>query len=129
MNPRGRPAVKPSIPLVIWVLVELMRDRSEAGRERASARQGCKLLEKHLAECFQGGHRLGFEAIRRHYKKFETVMRRSNSGSQSDCAKGFLEYARQRRNVLGWKANTWTLVIDPDWLPLMGYQKFDIRSV
>jgi hypothetical protein len=121
MKKRGRKALKPSIPLMVWVMVELMRDRREAGRERATVRESCKRLEKHLAECFQGGHRLGFEAIRRHYKKFGMVMRRPNSGVESDLAKGLLENARQRRDLLGWSTSTWMLVIDPNLLEGMGY--------
>jgi hypothetical protein len=122
---KGRKELKPSISLMVWVLVELMCDRRGAGRERASAREGCKRLAKHLAECFQDGHQLRFENIRRHHKKFGTVMRRSNSGAESDLARGLLENARQRRDLLGWNTSTWALVIDPSLLEVMGYKLVD----
>ncbi len=89
---RGQPPLKPSITMTIWVMVELMRDRQQVTRERWSVREGCRRLEKHLAACFLGGKRLSLETIRDHYKKFERVMRRSNSGA-------VVEQARQRLAV------------------------------
>ena len=35
---RGRPAVKPTVPLLLWVMVELMRDRKEGVARGRGAR-------------------------------------------------------------------------------------------
>lgn len=121
--PRGRPAVKPSIPLVLWVMVELMRDRKERGRPRASVRDASGRLAKHLAECFQGGRVLEWETVRDHHKRFGRTMRQSNTGAESELAKGLLDLARKRRDLLGWDTSTWALVIDPTTLAALGYRQ------
>jgi hypothetical protein len=119
---RGRPAIKPTIPLVLWVMVELMRDRKEWGRARASARDASARVANHLAECFQGGRVLTTETVRDHYKRFERAMRRSNSGAEAELAKGLLDLARKRRDLLGWQTSTWALVLDPTALAALGYE-------
>ena len=81
MKPRGRQPIKPSIPLLFWVFVELMRDR-KGGRPRLSARRGCERLEKELALTFKGGRVLPEETIRRHYRNFVATMRRSGIEQQ-----------------------------------------------
>jgi hypothetical protein len=129
MKKRGRKALRPSISLMVWVMVELMRDRREAGRERATVRESCKRLEKHLAESMQGGHELRFERLRKHHTKFGTVMQRSDSGALSDLARALLENARQRRDLVGWdNISTWALVIDPDRLEAMGFERDTANS-
>ena len=119
---RGRPAVKPSIPLRLWVMVELMRDRKELGRPRASVRDASARVAKHLAECFQGGRVLTAETVRDHHKRFERVMQRSNSGAEAELAKGLLDLARKRRDLLGWETSTWMLVLDLTALTALGYE-------
>jgi hypothetical protein len=119
---RGRPAVKPSIPLVLWLMVELMRDRKEWGRPRASARDASVRVAKHLAECFQGGRVLEWETVRDHHKRFERTMRLSNAGAEAELAKGLLDLARKRRDLLGWQTSTWALVLDPTALAALGYE-------
>ena len=118
---RGRPAVKQSIPRLLWLMVELTRDRKEWGRPRASVREATPRVAKELAECFQGGGRnLPAETIRRYYKEFERATRRG--GDEAEHAKRVLENARQRRDLFGWDTSTWMLVIDPVTLLTMGYE-------
>ena len=120
--PRGRPAVKPSIPLVLWVMVELMRDREQWGRPRASARGASARVAKHLAECFHGGRVLTTETVRDHHKRFERTMRQSNARAEAELAKGLLDLARKRRDLLGWQTSTWMLVLDLTALTALGYE-------
>jgi hypothetical protein len=119
---RGQPPLNPSITMTIWVMVELMRDRQQVTRERWSAREGCNRLEKHLAKCSLDGRHLPLETIRDHYKKFERVMRRSNSGAVSELARLRLAFARLKRDLSGWDISTWALVVDPFQLEAAGYK-------
>jgi hypothetical protein len=109
--PRGRPAVKPTISLTLWMMVELMRDRKQRVRARASVRKAADRVAKHLAEHFRGGVVPTAETVRRHYKQFERVMRRG--GDEAELAIGLLANARQRRDLLGWDTPTWLLMFDP----------------
>lgn len=106
----GRKNVKPSIALVHWVLVEVKRDRKDPGRERASARDASRRLEKDLIECFQPQHGANWETIRRYHKKFETVRRRPQCKGESELADQLLEAARQRRDLLGWETSVSLLI-------------------
>ena len=54
-------------------------------------------------------------------RKFEAIMRKSNSGEERKLAVGFLEFARQRRELWGWDVSTWALVIDPTVLKKLGF--------
>jgi hypothetical protein len=118
---RGRPAVKRSIPRLLWRMVELTRDRKEWGRPRASVREATPRVAKELAECFQGGDRnLPAETVRRYHKEFERVMRRG--GDEAEHAKRVLEITRQRRDLLGWDTSTWLLLADPWELSALGYK-------
>ena len=108
MAKRGRKAVKPSIPMVLWLMVELARDRRIWGKPRASKLEGSHRIAEELAECFQGGRVLPPETVRRYHKEFQQVMRRG--GDEAEHASRFLENARQRRELLGWHTSTWLLV-------------------
>jgi hypothetical protein len=122
MTKRGRPKVKPSVPLLTWVMVELLRDRKDQTKERASVREAVRRLERQLTKSFVGGRRLRFEAIRKHYKDFQTTTHRSNSDVEANLARNLLDLARRRREVYGWEADVWTLVMDPWALAAMGYK-------
>jgi hypothetical protein len=117
---RGRKAVKPSIPMHLWLMVELARDRRRWGKPRASAREASHRLAEELAECFQGGRELPPETIRRYHKEFDRVMRRG--GEEAELARRLLDNARRRRELLGWETSTWALVFDPFVLPALGYE-------
>jgi hypothetical protein len=117
---RGRKAVKPSIPMYLWLMVELARDRRRWGRPRASSREAAHRLAEELAECFQGGRELPPETVRRYHKEFERVMRKG--GDEAEFAKRLLDNARQRRDLLGWETSTWLLVFDPSALAALGYE-------
>jgi hypothetical protein len=119
---RGRKEVKPSIPMVLWLLVELARDRQQGDLSRLSVLQASKRVAEHLTESFRGGRKLTTETIRRHHKRFENVMRRSNSGEEALRAKMLLNNARQRRELLGWDTSLWALVLDPAALQALGYE-------
>ena len=58
------------VPLFVWVLVELMRDRKDS-RPRDTVRAASKRLQTKLAQDFEGGRVLPTETIRRYYKNFE----------------------------------------------------------
>src|SRR5262249_12886797 len=105
---RGRKAVKPTIPMVLWLMVELTRDRRRWGKPRASAREAAHRVAEELAECFQGGRVLPPESVRRYHKEFERVMRRG--GQEAELAQRLLEDARERRHLFGWETSTWLLV-------------------
>ena len=98
--------------MLVWVMAELLRDRRDSGRDRASARDGCKRLEEQLARDFTGGRVLPFNTIHGYYKRFEK--RRSNNGSEKALADILLKIGRARRKILGWNASPWILVFDPD---------------
>jgi hypothetical protein len=117
---RGRKAVKPSIPMHLWLMVELARDRRRWGRPRASVREAAHRVAEELAECFQGGRLLPPETVRDHHKQFERVMRKG--GEEAELAKRLLENARQRRDLVGWDTSTWLLVFDPFALTALGYE-------
>jgi hypothetical protein len=108
--------------MTLWLLVELARDRQQWGLPRLSVLEASKRVAKHLAECFRGGRQLPPETIRRYHKKFEKVMRRSNSGVEAVRAKMLLDNARQRRDLLGWETSLWMLVLDPDTIRALGYE-------
>ena len=55
-----------------------------------------------------------FETIRRYYRNFKTIIRRSNTGSEKALADILLKIGRARRVLLGWDASVWLLVFDPD---------------
>jgi hypothetical protein len=110
----GRPPFIKYTPLLIWVFVELVRDQQDPGRKRKTERDGCDRLEKKLAEDFKGGRVLPFETIRRYYRNFKTIIRRSNTGSEKALADILLKIGRARRVLLGWDASVWLLVFDPD---------------
>jgi hypothetical protein len=95
---------------VVWVLVELLRDRKD-GRERASAREAAKRLEKHLAADFKGGRVVPFETIRRYHKKIEKL--RQKNAEQAALGDHYLRRGRVRRDTLGWDASPWLFVFDP----------------
>jgi hypothetical protein len=122
MMVRGRPRVKPSIPLLTWVMVELLRDRRDQTKERASVREAAQRLERHLKKCFVGGRHIRSEGIRDHYKNFQTIAHRSNSGAEANLARNLLDLARRRRDLYGWETDTWALVMDPWALKAMGYR-------
>ena len=113
----GRPSMK--APLLIWVLVELMRDR-KGGLPRLSARRGCERLKRELQIDFKGGRVLPFETIRRYHKGFVAAWRRSNSGEEKALAAKILAIGRERRELLGWDASAWLFVIDPAFLSSKG---------
>ena len=85
-----------------------------------SVLQASKHVEEHLAQCFRGGRKFSGsgETIRRHHKRFEKVMRRSNSGEEARRAKMLLDHARQRREL----TSLWALVLDPAALQALGYE-------
>ena len=119
MKSRGRPAFK-NIPLIFWVLVEVMRDRKEPGRDRDTVRNACKRLEMEFAKDFNGPRELKSETIRRYYKKFEKTLRRLNSGEELAKANAELFAARTRRDFLGWDTSPWMFVISPAGLAARG---------
>ena len=116
----GRPPFK-EIPMGIWVLVEVMRDRKEPGRPRGTVRFACKRLEKKLAKDIKGPRHPKWETFRHHYKKFET-MRRSNSGEELTRATELLAIARRRRDFLGWDTSPWLFVMEPESLAAKGVE-------
>jgi hypothetical protein len=108
--------------MTLWLLVELARDRQQWGLPRLSVLQASKHVAEHLAESFRGGRKLSGETVRRHHKKFEKVMRRSNSGEEASRAKLLLAHARQRRELFGWDTSLWALVLDPAAIQALGYE-------
>ena len=116
MKARGRPAVKPPIPLTMWVFVELLRDRK--GRPRLSARGGAARLAKQLPKW--QAQRMTTEGVREHYKRFERTMKQSNSGDEKKEAERLLEIGRQRREIFGWDASAWIWLNDPEALAARG---------
>jgi hypothetical protein len=120
MMARGRPKVKPGVPLLTWVMVELLRDRRDQTKERASVREAAQRLEQHLKKSFVGGRRIRFEGIRDHYKSFQVAVHRS--GAEAALARNLLDLARRRRDLYGWETDTWALVMDPWALAAMGYR-------
>jgi hypothetical protein len=102
-------------------MVELLRDRKDQTRERASVREATRRLEQHLKRCFVGGRRIRFEGIRDHYKRFQATAHRTNSGAEAN-ARNLLDLARRRRDLYGWETDTWALVMDPWALKAMGYR-------
>ena len=50
--------MQPTVPLLTWVMVELLRDRKDQTRERASVREAGRRLEQQLARSFVGGRRI-----------------------------------------------------------------------
>jgi hypothetical protein len=109
---RGRPFIKPSIPLLTWVMVELMRDRKNA--PRLSVRAAAAKLAKEIRHDFIGGKNWPSETIRRQYKNYESIVLRSNTGAEKQQAEILLQIARARREGLGWGTSIWILVFDPD---------------
>lgn len=107
------------VPLLVWVLVELTRDRRD-DRPRDTVRAACKRLEKKLEADFKGGRVLPWETIRRYYKDFETAVRESNSGEQLAQAESLLAISRERREFLGWDVRPWQFVFDPEIFIAMG---------
>ena len=118
MAKRGRKAVKPPVPMFLWLMVELARDRRRWGKPRASTREAAHRIAEELAECFRGGHELPPETVRRHHKEFERLMRKG--GDEAEFARRLLANARERRDLLGWETSTWLLVIDPVVLAALG---------
>jgi hypothetical protein len=112
MNARGRPEIKPSIPLLAWVMVELMRARQ--GLPPLSVRGGSKRLAKDISRDFLGGRTWTVETIRRQYKNFAQTLRHSNNGTEKTQADILVKIGRARRELLGWDASVWLLVLDPD---------------
>jgi hypothetical protein len=117
---RGRKEVKATVPMALWLMVELTRDRRHWGRPRASVREAAHRLAEELAECFQGGRVLPPETVRDHYKQFQRVMRKN--GDEAEYAKRLLENARQRRILLGWDTSIWCLVFSPFALEELGFE-------
>jgi hypothetical protein len=116
MKSRGRPPLASGALLYIWVLVELLRDRKDPKRERASARDGCRRLKEQLRRDCRGGRVLPLETIRRLHKNFEATMRKSDSRELAATANDLLSLGRQRREDYGWDASVWLFVIEPDFL-------------
>jgi hypothetical protein len=103
---------------MLYVMMELHRDRKEAGRPRASVRDACVRLEKHLRETWLSSRKdLGWETIRRHVRDFTN----SDSGEQMTLAQNVIEAARLKRTLLGWEADVWSLVVSADVLEKKGY--------
>lgn len=121
MKSRGRPSLKPSFSTVMWVLVELMRD-IQGNRPRLSARNAAKRLEKEFRISTTPDRRAlpPGETIRRHYKKFTRVL--AVDSELKAAAVLLLEIGRLRREILGWDASWWQLVIDPAILQSKGYK-------
>jgi hypothetical protein len=112
MTARGRPEIKPSIPLLAWVMVELMRERQ--GLPPLSVRAGSTRLAQDIGRDFLGGKTWTVETIRRQYKNFARMLRDSNSGAAKRQADILLKIGRARREGLGWGTSVWLLVLDPD---------------
>jgi hypothetical protein len=114
MKKRGRPPTKKYVPLVIWVMVELRRDRQKAGLARASERDACNRVQKDLADAFKNGRALPFNSIRRIYRRFSKTMK-SDRRLEAVAAQWLLR-GRMRREAYGWDATPWLFVFDPeDW--------------
>jgi hypothetical protein len=110
-----------SINLMIWVMVELTRDRRNPTLARDSVRNASKRVAQHLDESFRGG-RLGKDSdIREYYKNFERAVRVANSSEQADMARELLDAGRRMRDLRGWETSTWALVMDPQHLSALGY--------
>jgi hypothetical protein len=122
MTRRGAPKIRPGVKFMLYVMMELHRDRKEAGRPRASVRDACVRLEKHLRETRPSSRKdLGWETIRRHVKDFKRAGTNSNSGEQMTLAQNVIEAARLKRTLLGWEADVWSLVVSADVLEKKGY--------
>jgi hypothetical protein len=117
----GRPPFIKHTPMLIWVMVELLRDRRDPRRDRASARDGCERLKKQLAQDFVGGRVLPFGTIRRLYNRFEKTVRHSDSGEELAQATKLVAIGRQQRQYLGRDASVWLFVMDPEFLRSKGY--------
>ena len=100
MSAPGRPPLPPSLAMILWIMVELMRDRKD--KPSLSIRGGAARLAKRLPRDFGGAKALTSETIRRHYKAFQTSLRRSNSDAERHQAEIALKIARARRVLLGW---------------------------
>jgi hypothetical protein len=105
--PGGRPPLPISFPVLLWVLVELMRDRREGGK-RLSVRIGCQTLQQEFAADLRRGRFLPVETIRRHYKTIKGDIREDTE--LRAFVAGFLDYARQRRQFFGWNCSPWIYV-------------------
>jgi hypothetical protein len=102
-------------------MVELMRDRQQRGLKRLSVFRASERVAEHLAEYFPGaGHLPTAETVRRYHKEFERVMCRG--GDEAELALRLLANARNRRELAGWRTDTYALVIDPAALAALGYE-------
>lgn len=126
----GRRPVKTSVLMAMWLLVELKRDKQREGAARSSVRQASEAVAEHLRETWLGGKSLDAETIRGHYKRFEAIVRKSNTGDEALTAGKMLATARFRRDLYGWDTSTWMLVFDPIGLKALGYDvEIDGRNV
>jgi hypothetical protein len=109
MSKVGQPPVEPSVKLILWVIVELTRDRQNPSHERWSQRRALMRVEELLAANFLGGRVLTFETIKRHVREFNAIMRKS--AAQRRLANSHLGLARQRRrDRFGWETSPWLLL-------------------
>lgn len=120
----GRKALPEHFPLIVWVMVELMRDRREPGRKRDSERHACKRLSAHLSACFLGGREFEWETLRTYYKRFEREIKQPTLGERARTAERILADARFQRNMFGWEQSVWSLVIKPSALKAHGFDFF-----
>jgi hypothetical protein len=108
----GRPPLDPAIPVTLWLLVEIERDKRQSTTRR-SVREACERIETHLFERY--GKIVDWETIRRQYKNAEKLLRKTTLGATKEATAALAE-VRRRRDALGWK-------IEP--LVLLGFNSDD----
>jgi hypothetical protein len=64
---------------------------------------------------------LPFDTIHRHYKEFNALRSKKAGKPAADIADKMLADARAKRDILGWDASTWLVLIDPSGLKSEGY--------
>lgn len=112
--PVGRPPLKPSISIMFWAYVELLRDRQN-GLPQLPVRSGCQQMRKVFSGDFKSGRVLAFETIRRHYKAVDKDPKAKATAMQ------VYQFGRAMRDQLGWDTSPWMWLMNPALFASMGY--------
>ena len=93
---RGRPRQHWSVPVHVWAMVELTRDK-QSERGRRSVREAAERLASHI-----GRPDLEWETLRRLHKRYDRELREDAGDSYDEKVKLLLQEYRDRRAALGW---------------------------
>jgi hypothetical protein len=107
---RGRPPHDASIPTIVWLYVELVRDQIKGRSER----EACRRIEERFCEY---GRRIPRETIRRQHKDGKKLIQQAGAASQAEES---LRELRRRRDLFGRK-------IEP--LALMGWTNEEMADM